>query len=384
MKLGSLCSGIGGLELGVERALGARTAWQAEIDPAASAVLAEHWPGVPNIGDIRDTAAMTPVDVLTAGYPCQPFSQAGRRKGLDDPRHIWPWIADAIRHLRPRLVFLENVAGHLGLGFDTVLGDLATLGYDAQWVSLRAADVGACHGRRRLFVAAHPRGEPRLERRFATPGETPRGWPLGEPAGCDRAPLVLLPTPAAGAFNDGEDPDQWEARRLRVKDATGNGNGFGTPLSIAVQLLPTPRATRGGSTTEQTYALGGVRDDSDRTQGLVLLLPSYDALAGGPRQAAGVQSVCGCPAWGHYAPAIHRHELAFGRVAPPPTEVSPTGKLRLSARAVEWMMMLPTGHVTDVPGLSRSQQLHALGNGVVPLQGAAALRWLLRWMGWAA
>ncbi|HNE38270.1 MAG TPA: DNA cytosine methyltransferase, partial [Microthrixaceae bacterium] len=69
MKLGSLCSGIGGLELGVERALGARTAWQAEIDPAASAVLAEHWPGVPNIGDIRDTAAMTPVDVLTAGYP---------------------------------------------------------------------------------------------------------------------------------------------------------------------------------------------------------------------------------------------------------------------------------------------------------------------------
>lgn len=176
---------------------------------------------------------------------------------------------------------------------------------------------------------------------------------------------MLLPTPAAGAFNDGEDPDQWEARRLRVKDATGNGNGFGTPLSIAVQLLPTPRATRGGSVTEQSYALGGVRDDSDRPQGRVLL----------PTPTPGYES-----RWGAYASAIARHERAFGRPAPAPTEPGPKGNPRLSARFVEWMQMLPVGHVTDVPGLSRSQQLHALGNGVVPPQGAAALRWLLRWL----
>lgn len=156
--IGSLCSGIGGLELGIERALGARTVWQAEIDPHASKVLAHHWPGVPNIGDVRDLTAMTPVDILTAGYPCQPFSTAGRRKGTDDPRHLWPAVHAAIAHLGPRLVVLENVRGHLTLGFDRVLGDLADIGYDAEWRVVRASDVGCCHQRARLFVAAYPNG----------------------------------------------------------------------------------------------------------------------------------------------------------------------------------------------------------------------------------
>lgn len=155
MRLGSLCSGIGGLELGVERALGATTAWQAEIDPHASKVLVHRFPGVPNIGDVRDLTAMTPVDILTAGYPCQPFSTAGRRKGTDDPRHLWPAVHAAIAHLGPRLVVLENVRGHLTLGFDRVLGDLADIGYDAEWRIVRASDVGCCHQRARLFVAAH-------------------------------------------------------------------------------------------------------------------------------------------------------------------------------------------------------------------------------------
>ena len=158
MRLGSLCSGIGGLELGVERALGALTVWQAEIDPHASKVLAHRFPGVPNIGDVRDLTAMTPVDILTAGYPCQPFSTAGRRKGTDDPRHLWPAVHAAIAHLGPSLVVLENVRGHLTLGFDRVLGDLADIGYDAEWRVVRASDVGCCHQRARLFVAAYPGG----------------------------------------------------------------------------------------------------------------------------------------------------------------------------------------------------------------------------------
>ena len=394
LRIGSLATGYGGLDTAVQEVLDAELAWVSDIDPGACKILAHHFPDVPNLGDLTavDWATVEPIHILTAGYPCQPFSQAGRRKGLDDPRHIWPWIADAIRHLRPRLVFLENVAGHLGLGFDAVLGDLASLGYDAQWVSLRAADVGAAHGRRRLFVAAYPRGEPRLERRFATPGETPRGWPLGEPAGCDRAPLVLLPTPAAGAFNDGEDPDQWEARRLRVKDATGNGNGFGTPLSIAVRLLPTPDAALALGGHE---ARGGVRSDElllpgiakAHATGRLLLTPcTTDANGAGAPEGQDYRGTSLTDAtvrqpdrWGQYAAAIARAEAVHGP-APDPTEPGRHGKPRLAPRFVEWMMMLPTGHVTDVPGLSRPQQLHALGNGVVPPQGAAALRWLLRWL----
>jgi DNA (cytosine-5)-methyltransferase 1 len=96
------------------------------------------------------------VDILTAGYPCQPFSIAGPRKGIDDDRHIWPWIADAIRVLRPQLVVLENVRNHIVLGFDTVLGEIAEAGFDAEWDVVRAADIGAPHRRERLFVVAHP------------------------------------------------------------------------------------------------------------------------------------------------------------------------------------------------------------------------------------
>lgn len=120
---------------------------------------AAHWPHIPNLGDIKavDWATAPHVDIVTAGYPCQPFSHAGRRLGEDDPRHLWPAIAHALRHLRPRYVVLENVAAHLGLGFDTVLGDLADQGFDAEWGVLRASDVGAPHQRARLWVvAAHP------------------------------------------------------------------------------------------------------------------------------------------------------------------------------------------------------------------------------------
>ncbi|WP_425297057.1 DNA cytosine methyltransferase [Nocardia brasiliensis] len=92
-----------------------------------------------------DWHSVPPIDILTAGYPCQPFSTSGRRKGKDDPRHLWPFVYEAIRVLRPRLTLLENVAGHRSKGFDTVLGDLAEIGLSAQWVSVRASDIGAPH-----------------------------------------------------------------------------------------------------------------------------------------------------------------------------------------------------------------------------------------------
>ena len=155
LTFGSLFSGIGGLDLGLERA-GMTCRWQSEIDPYACRVLAKHWPNTPNLGDINDIEWRTvePVDLICGGYPCQPFSTAGLRNGTDDPRHLWPKFANAIRVLQPRYALLENVAGHLTLGFETVIADLAACGYDAQWDCIPAATVGAPHRRDRVFVIA--------------------------------------------------------------------------------------------------------------------------------------------------------------------------------------------------------------------------------------
>lgn len=156
-------SGYGGLDLAVETVTGAEPAWFCEYGPAPSKVLAHHWPDVPNHRDVTsiDWGRVEPVDILTAGYPCQPFSKAGNREGTHDERHLWPFVHNAIRLLRPRLVVLENVTGHLSLGFDRVLADLAEIGFDAEWATLRASDIGAPHHRDRLFVLAYPCGERR-------------------------------------------------------------------------------------------------------------------------------------------------------------------------------------------------------------------------------
>jgi DNA (cytosine-5)-methyltransferase 1 len=157
LTVGSLFSGIGGLDLGLERA-GMQVIWQSEIDPYACKVLKKHWPEVPNHGDIKqiDWRAVEPVDVICGGYPCQPFSQAGKRKGTDDPRHLWPWVREAISELRPRYAILENVRGHLSLGGLQVIGELAEIGYDAEWRVVSAAGLGAPHRRDRIIIVAYP------------------------------------------------------------------------------------------------------------------------------------------------------------------------------------------------------------------------------------
>ena len=158
MKIGSLCTGYGGLDMAVEAYFAAETVWCAEYDKYASQLIAERF-NYPNYGDITSInwAGLEPIDILTAGYPCQPFSQAGQRKGANDSRHIWPHIVKAISALQPKFVILENVRGHLSLGFDRVLADLTELGYDARWQVVRASDVGAPHQRARIFVIAYPK-----------------------------------------------------------------------------------------------------------------------------------------------------------------------------------------------------------------------------------
>lgn len=156
LTVGSLFSGIGGLDLGLERA-GMTVRWQSEIDPYACKILKKHWPEVPNHGDIKqiDWRTVEPVDVICGGYPCQPFSTAGKRRGTDDPRHLWPWVRDAISALRPRYAILENVRGHLSMGGTTVIGELAEIGYDAEWRVVSAAGLGAPHRRDRIIIVAY-------------------------------------------------------------------------------------------------------------------------------------------------------------------------------------------------------------------------------------
>ena len=160
LTVGSLFSGIGGFDLGLERA-GMKVIWQSEIDQFACKVLKKHWPDVPNLGDITkvDWTNIERPDVICGGYPCQPFSTAGKRGGATDPRHLWPAMFNAICLLRPRYALMENVRGHLSMGFGDVLADLASIGFDAEWQVIPAAALGAPHKRERVFIVAYPKSE---------------------------------------------------------------------------------------------------------------------------------------------------------------------------------------------------------------------------------
>ena len=178
--------------MAVQSVMGGELAWVADNDPGASAILAHRFPSLPNLGDISaaDWSAVEPVDVLTAGFPCQDVSCAGGRAGLREGNRtgVWAYVARAIDELRPSLVVLENVRGLLSAGADSdvepcpwclgesgnehalralgaVLGDLADLGYDAGWAVVSAADAGAPHRRERVFIVAWPAADPAGTRR---------------------------------------------------------------------------------------------------------------------------------------------------------------------------------------------------------------------------
>ena len=156
MTVGSLFSGIGGFDLGFERA-GYEIKWQVEIDDYASAVLAKHWPNVRRYRDVRTVGAdLGRVDVICGGFPCQDVAKGGLKAGLDGARSgLWVEMERIIRTLRPRYVVVENVDGLLARGMGTVLGDLAEAGYDAEWACVSARDIGAPHQRDRIFLAAY-------------------------------------------------------------------------------------------------------------------------------------------------------------------------------------------------------------------------------------
>lgn len=474
LKIGALFAGYGGLDMAVMDVLDAELAWYAEFDKAPAKVMAHHHPDVPNLWDVTkvDWSAVEPVDIITGGSPCQDLSHAGKRAGMTEGTrsNLWVQMREAINVIRPQLVVWENVRGAYSAPADSalepcpgcvgggggqpvlralgrVLGDLADLGYDCRWYGLRAADVGAAHGRFRVFIFATPAADSEHNgqlaaalRRGASAGEGVGRVQQSQGPSADSG-LTLLPTPAVNDMGEGKTVDHWDAWTATMQAKHGNGNGYGKPLSIEAQrLLPTPTTA---PTTGNGHArnLGGEAKllptpVSDNSRGLPSASTDYASLAnvacallptpratdgtkGGPNQRgssgdlmlpSAVHTLLPTPSasenggnrdiehrraagsqmelsdvvtieheWRQYVVAIRRAELAVGRPAPSPTETGPKGKPRLSPAFVEWLMMLPAGHVTDPAiGLTRNEQLKALGNGVVPAQCAAALRAYLR------
>jgi len=346
VKLGSLCSGYGGLDLAVEQVLGARTVWVSEIDPAASRVLAARFP-VPNLGDFRD-ATPESVDILTAGFPCQPVSTAGRRAGIEDERWLFDDIADLVGRMDPRpgLLVFENVVGLLtandGAALARVVSGLARLGYLGRWRVVRAADVGAPHRRARWFCVAVPADAD-------VPGRSEHGRIIAD--------TTQQPAPEHGRGTPA-DADGVDAERRR--------GPAGVAGAVRAQQEQGRQSHQGWDAVG--YSGATPADADGATRGPERTISASQT----PRRPAVESGRHDCVAWGPYEVAVARWESVLGRPAPTPVD----DRGRLNPLLVEWMMGLPAGWVTDILD-RRTDALRCLGNGVVPQQAALALQVLL-------
>jgi len=176
-----LFSGIGGFSLGLEATGGFETKAFCDIEKYPRQVLQKHWPHVKQYEDIKElnyerlkADGIDSIDIITGGYPCQPFSVAGRKKGEEDPRHLWPEYFRLVKELRPTWVIGENVSGHIKLGLDTVISDLESEDYAVRPFSISASSIGANHQRERVWILAHSRRSqwPRAELRGENENET--------------------------------------------------------------------------------------------------------------------------------------------------------------------------------------------------------------------
>lgn len=352
LRVGSLFSGYGGLDLAVEEVFDARTVWFAEINEPVARVFAHHWPDAPNLGDITtiDWSAVEPVDILCGGFPCQDVSTVGKMAGLAPGTRsgLWAHMATAIDALQPEWVVIENVRGllsapairatsegkgdeqrnpttatpggatpgdlepdpwHLGesatrplRAAGAVLGDLVDLRYDAQWLGLPASAIGAPHPRFRVFILAHRT--------------------VSHAAGLRR-------------------------REGRREPATGQSSARDDRAESSDHRPRPPRPGR-----PPAGAGAGEPVDVDR---------------GALRR------------WGRYARAVALWEKTTGRAAPLPAILSDEAGPRPAPEFVEWLMGLPQGWVTHPRHyLTKNQQLTALGNGVLPRQAVHAIASLLQ------
>lgn len=346
LKIGSLCSGYGGLDMAVEAYFNAETVWMCDNDKYASVVIKERW-NLPNLGDLKavDWSTVEPIDILTAGYPCQPFSTAGQRKGEKDERHIWPEIKTIISNLQPKFAILENVRGHLTLGFKEVLQDLTEIGYDARWAIVRASDVGAPHQRARLFIVAYPNGK-----RFQG------AW--------------NKTTNITNGFATNTDSDAQQESRRTDREIYAKGSGLQRWENQGQTRCECGRgcaALQCANTDSERFALGSDRCTTRRNQGQSQSKP---AELGEVDSNANIEQLSSDRQMSQLGWRFDSRFDMSMRAIP-----NPLVNAKLNTKFVEYMMGLPEGWVTDLD-ISRSQQFKILGNGVVPQQAYYALQLL--------
>ena len=311
----SLCAGYGGIDLGLRRAIpNLRTVAFAEIEGFACAnLVAKMEAGLLDAAPIWTDLKTFPyakfrglVDILSGGYPCQPFSAAGQRRGKDDPRHLWPWIADGIAAMRPAVCFFENVEGHISLGLSDVIEDLAGLGYRTTWGIFSAAEVGAPHQRKRVFILAHRIGA-RLEglagnvqgakresdgsgRSVAASSLSFQSWPSrpGQPQFDWEPPRVVgnsaqLQRDGCDNFRSGgERPKAISesgntSREIRLGNAAGAGLSLGRPGAIHKPgAVKESERSDAGAKRQAESALGRDSDGSSGRMGDAELFTSSD------------------------------------------------------------------------------------------------------------
>ena len=240
----SLCTGYGGIERGLSLAgFEHRTVAHVEIEAFAIAnLVAKMETGqlvpAPIWSDLKTLPAhcfRERIDVLTGGYPCQPFSAAGKRKGTEDPRHLWPYIYDHIRTIRPIRCFFENVEGHISLGLREVIEDLESLGYTVAWGIFSAAEVGAPHQRKRVYILAHANG-PRLRQGDQEDARRPSEQPDGGGVRSSIIPNANRPglqgrVQRGRADQEGRQEQALRRAAKRGDQRPGDGRGSGSPIS---------------------------------------------------------------------------------------------------------------------------------------------------------
>ncbi len=331
LRIASLCSGYGGLELAAQAGLGVEQVehlWLAEVDPAASRVLAARFPGTPNLGDIMKIPEkrIARPGLLTMGVPCQAVSAAGRQKVEEDHRWLWPSAARVLDALRPPLVLFENVRNLVsirgGAVWNAILADLREVGYRVVWLTMGACVVGAPHHRHRVFAFGLYEG----------PGAPPARRLAVPECGAPKTGGRLLPTPRVAAtrtsrgamirensrsapsleqaveiaqgilpreLNDwAEAPASWQPHTLLptpvARDGDGRGEGGpeywdkrkehrsqGVPLGVAVSLLPTPCASPSGN--NQGGGMGRVGPVRHSLDSIAHLLPTPQSRDGDRR-----------------------------------------------------------------------------------------------------
>lgn len=362
---GSLFSGIGGIDLGLERA-GMQCAWQVEINDYAQKVLAKHWPHVTRFRDVRecDKHNLTPVDLIAGGFPCQPHSLAGERKASQDERNLWPDFYRIICDLRPRWVLAENVPGLLssedGWFFGGILRDLAAARYDAEWGVLSAAQFGAPHLRERVFIVAYtsePGLSSRRRARYATNATQERAGMERQPERCSS--LAYLPELRGNAWRT--EPEE-QCRQANINSAS-------TPALAYTSGMRCQRWRGIGNVGSETTEGQGSKEEWER-----LWNASHDCGTDVAYTSSQRCEECDVTAWHREQGQCTRlvetsrvrgqSQSCMGRIFDGISRG--LGEYRWPARPGEQQHEWEAPRVTTEKPAYRIAQLEALGNAVVP------------------